>query len=109
MAAKLIVSILTAVAVVVLGACGLLLAMIALNGYSGAQGGRILGSYIVLGLLIVAVSVVVSWLGFGVLAGRLKWSPWAAGPVSFLVTSILACAALIAGFLLSLLVFGRVK
>lgn len=105
-AAKVAVAALTAVVALVLGACGLLFAMLALNGYNGAQGGRILGGYVVGGVAAAGASAVVGWLGFGALAGRLGWSGWAAAPVSFVAGLACACALLVAGFLLSLIVFG---
>lgn len=109
MAAKLIVTILTAAALVVLGACGLFFAVIALNGYSGAQGGRILMSYVVCGLLVTACGAGASWLGYAALAGRFNWPPLAAGPVAFIVSTAGGLVALVAGFFLSLLIFGRVS
>jgi hypothetical protein len=96
------ITVVLAVCVVLVGFFGLL---VALNGYDGDTGGRIL-----LGFLVVAVLslVLTGWGTYRLIDSireRTNWSLWLIGPLSMVIALVgfTACLILAGGFLIVLL------
>lgn len=103
---RVVVSVVTALIMIVVGLFFMLMWLIGANGYNTSQGGAILGANLVVIIIAVVISSVLSgWLAH-VLQTRTGMSPWLVGPLS--VVSVTA-VSIIAIFLIGIIIVGVVE
>jgi hypothetical protein len=96
-----IVSIITALLMIVFGVFWMFMWLVGTNGYSSSTGGMILTVNFVLVLLSVVAASVASGLLAKMLKTKMGWSLWLAGPLSIAVTTVVAAGVM---FVLSIII-----
>jgi hypothetical protein len=105
----LIVSAITALSMIAFGIFWMFMWLVGTNGYSESKGGMILAGNLAMVMLSVIVSAAASgWLAKK-LEAKMAWPFWAAAPLAVAGVMLVAVIALVAGSLLIIAVFGRMR
>jgi uncharacterized membrane protein len=103
---RVVVSVVTALVMILAGVFFMLMWLIGTNGYNTSQGMTILGANLVVIIIAIVISSVVSgWLA-RVLQTRTGLSPWLVGPLSVVVVTTVSIIAI---FLIGILIVGIVE
>ncbi len=103
----IVVSVITALIMILFGIFWMITWLIGTNGYSESKGLAILVSNLVLVLLSIIVSTVASgWLAKK-LETRTAWSLWMTAPLVIVAVTVVAVSALFIGSVIIIVIFGR--
>lgn len=103
---RVVVPIITALAMIVVGLFFMFMWLVGTNGYDSSTGGTILiANLVVIIITIVIASVVSGWLAH-FLQKRSAMSPWLAGPLAIVAVTAVSSIAL---FLLGIVIVGVVE